>query len=579
MLISKRIKLYFSLVSLTAVLLTSLIIGYLVHTLTVNIITNEKQKGLEVFRDLKAFEIENYFKQIKSESLVLSNNSTIINALTKFNDAFKNFPKSKENTMLYQNNYQKYLNDFKQEYIKKNGDGNYDPKILLQLVNDDSIHIQQKYVIDNLNKFSKDKTKYKVEDDSEYGKVHNQYNEYITKIKEKLNFYDIFLINNNGDIVYNVSKEMDFGASLKQDYLATSSLGAVFTGALNAKDDNYVAVSDFNPYLPSLGLESAFIATPVVDKNGERIGVLAFELSIDAINTIMTSNYNWEDVGLGKTGEVYLLGPNYEFRSISRYLVEDLNKYLTTMEKVGMSKAALIKIRNRKNNIGIQVNKSKGALAAFNNREGFQIYKDYRNIEVLSSYKPLNIPELNWVILAEIDKKEAYAPVNKLKKELILFSILIAIVLSLFGWYISSLLTDVIMLPVKRYCKVITQIAKSKNLTKRIEVKTDDELGYMAKALNKLLESFQNSCKTTLKSAKIMHETADNLQKLVAKREKEKIEMKDKKEEKKITKENFDYDKDVQKASSELEALSGKLKTISEEFEFLEEEAEKRSYW
>ena len=43
-----------------------------------------------------------------------------------------------------------------------------------------------------------------------------------------------------------------------------------------------------------------------------------------------------------------------------------------------------------------------------------EIFKDYRGVEVLSAYKPLSLGQLNWVIMSEIDKTEAFAWVEPL---------------------------------------------------------------------------------------------------------------------------------------------------------------------
>lgn len=568
MLISKRIKLYFSLVSLAAVILTSITVGYLVYTLTVNIITEEKQKELEAFRDLKTIEIENYFKEIRSEVLVFSNNDTIVDALTKFTSAFHSYPKTKNQEKFYRDKYNEYLYKFKEGYLKRNGENDYGRDRMESLVTKRTLPIQYKYVINNPFKFTEKSNLYDVEDDSEYNKVHKAYHDELKKIKDKFEFYDIFLIDNEGNIVYTVSKEMDFGSSVSNQYLFTSSLGEVYEAIRKSDDKNEVVISDFKPYLPSFNMEAGFLATSVFNKQGKKIGVLAFQLSLDAINKIMTNNYKWEEVGLGKSGETYLLGPDYEFRSISRFAIQDLTGYLYALERAGMSKASLTKIRNRKNNIGIHAKKTLGAELAFKKREGFHIYKDYRNIEVLSSFKPLNIEGLNWVIIADIDKKEAYKPAHKVTYQIIMFSLAIALVVALFAWYMSSLLADVIMKPIKRYCKVIAEIAKTRNLTRRIEVKTKDELGEMAIQLNSLLESFQNSCKTTKESTLLMYKTAAKLKEIAAKSE----HISAPSEEEEIS-------KDVKEASTDINELCKKLEKISEDFEFLEEEAEKRSYW
>lgn len=57
---------------------------------------------------------------------------------------------------------------------------------------------------------------------------------------------------------------------------------------------------DFRPYHPSYNAPASFIASPIFDGD-ELEGVLVFQMSVDKINAIMTSNGDWADAGLGGT--------------------------------------------------------------------------------------------------------------------------------------------------------------------------------------------------------------------------------------------------------------------------------------
>ncbi len=53
------------------------------------------------------------------------------------------------------------------------------------------------------------------------------------------------------------------------------------------------------------------------------------------INRVMTSGKQWERDGLGKTGEVYLVGPDFRMRSDSRFLIESPQQYAEQLTKNG----------------------------------------------------------------------------------------------------------------------------------------------------------------------------------------------------------------------------------------------------
>ena len=78
---------------------------------------------------------------------------------------------------------------------------------------------------------------------------------------------------------------------------------------------------DFAHYEPSYNKPAAFIATPVFD-GSELKGIVAAQLNIDDINAFMTSSGNWEQEGMGSSGEVYLVGEDASLRTSSRFLIE-----------------------------------------------------------------------------------------------------------------------------------------------------------------------------------------------------------------------------------------------------------------
>ena len=69
---------------------------------------------------------------------------------------------------------------------------------------------------------------------------------------------------------------------------------------------------DFAPYAPNAGAPTAFAGVPLTI-DGQFAGVMAVQISLARINRIMT-----EPSGLGKSGEIYLVGPDRLMRSDAR---------------------------------------------------------------------------------------------------------------------------------------------------------------------------------------------------------------------------------------------------------------------
>lgn len=142
-------------------------------------------------------------------------------------------------------------------------------------------------------------------DGSHHGEWHSQYHPFLRDFQKRFDYYDLFLVESEtGRIVYSVFKELDFATSLVDGPYAKSGIADVFRKANQSTTPDYVALSDFAPYLPSYQDPAAFIAAPVFE-GGEKTGVLILQMPIDRINAIMTHGGRWAESGLGATGETY----------------------------------------------------------------------------------------------------------------------------------------------------------------------------------------------------------------------------------------------------------------------------------
>jgi len=177
-----------------------------------------------------------------------------------------------------------------------------------------------------------------------------------------------------------------------------------------------------------------------------------FELKPSAISNIMKN----EEVvkSLGRSGEVYLVGPDSMMRSESRFFKNSIQRLPVKTETV------------RK---------------AFMSGEGSHLNKDYRGIMTLSSYNRLNIPGLDWIIVAEMDKREAMRPVYKLANEIVFLSIFITLILFVFAYVISRTITKPII-----ELKNATIRVRNGDLESMLHIKSNDELGELTENFNRM---------------------------------------------------------------------------------------------
>lgn len=295
-------------------------------------------------------------------------------------------------------------------------------------------------------------------DTTAYKQIYNKYYDYFNAMKEKYDFYDIFVIGvSYGHVAFTISQESDFGANLKHGIYRDTHLAELWK---SVKETNKTHLIDFKPYAPSNGEPASFIGTPIKE-DGEVLAIFAIQVSLNEINSIMQDR-----TGMGGSGETYLIGEDYLPRS-DLYFGEGKHSVLYSFQNPQQSK--------------IQTIASEKALTG---KEGIEIIKDYRGVPVYSAYEPLDIEGVNWAIMAEIDVSEVNAPINTM----IITIVIIAVVISAIILVLSILLSRSIANPIKQATGLISDMAKGRLTDERAETKSKDEIGTLIDSLNVMLD-------------------------------------------------------------------------------------------
>jgi HAMP domain-containing protein len=322
-------------------------------------------------------------------------------------------------------------------------------------------------------------------DGSGYSEIHRRYHPIFRNIIEKFGYYDMFLIDPQGNIVYTVFKETDFTTNLKTGPYKDSNLARLVALVQTAKEQNYAWLIDFESYTPSYGAPAAFIAAPIFN-HSTLVGVLAFQLPVNEINAVMTGNQNWEGDGLGKTGETYLVGNDTLMRSVSRFLVQDPQGYVQRLQSIGIKDTEINRINQYGTSILQQRVDTLAVRAGLNGQQGTQIIPDYRGIPVLSSYAPLHIDGLNWAILAEMDLAEAYAPIYSFRQQVLISATLLLLVVTL----LAMGLAHVFVKPIQKLMSSARRVTLGE-LETISEVATEDEFGELGQSFNAMVQSLR----------------------------------------------------------------------------------------
>jgi len=481
------------LLALIPATIIAIVITWQANTSSFTVLEEKTKAQLTSLRELKKSQIDNYLKQVAGQVTVLAHNPAVKQAANNFTKAFtqESIPAAQPNTpkISLQSYYQ---GDFAETFNAKNPEKTNTAQLYSQL-SERAKHYQTKYIADNDYPLG-NKNKLVSAGDSPYDKIHQQYHPMFNKYLQQFGYYDIFIVDvKSGHIVYSVFKELDYGTSLITGPYAQTGIAIAYNKALALSNRNTTALADFQAYYPSYDQAASFIASPIKNDKNITTAVLIFQMPIDGINKIMTNNNQWQQVGLGLSGETYLVGSDDKLRSESRFLIEDKENYYKALESAA-NQPNLNKIKSYGSALGLQLVETQGAKHALSGKTGFDQFADYRGVEVLSAYTPISYGEYTWALLAEIDVSEAFAAATALSNTLLVNCIIILSIIALISIITGLISTNKLVKPLNLLVANITNIAQGDgDLTVQLDIaKRSDEIGDIGKAFNNFVSKIRH---------------------------------------------------------------------------------------
>lgn len=313
----------------------------------------------------------------------------------------------------------------------------------------DSAGLQDAYITNNPNPVGERDKLDQAPESIPYHFQHGQFHPYFRQIKDTVGYYDIFLFNRDGDLIYTVAKAADFATNFMNGTYASSGLGDVFKKARDG-DIGQVHFADFTAYAAGDGEAAAFLATPVVDQSGEIIGVAAVQVPSSQIDAIFN-----QQAGLGQTGEVYVVGPDLLTRSTSRF--ENGPAVLADVSTLDHVRAVL---GSGQSHLGDAINLS--------------------GTEVLSKGILIDVFERSWAIIGEIASTEVQAPAVRVRNKMMLVTLVVAGIGAFLGWLTAQSVTR----PLSRLGNAMIEVSEKSYDVDLAEQERGDEIGSLFRSLD-----------------------------------------------------------------------------------------------
>jgi len=279
------------------------------------------------------------------------------------------------------------------------------------------------------------------------------------------NTYDVFVLDKKGTIIAS-SDEEDIGKDKSFDPYYLGGKEGVFI------KDIYISSHKQR--------KTITFSAPVFDeKDIIFLGVVVLRVSPEVLFNITTDR-----TGLGQTGEAYLVNKDGYMITPSQFLDDVILKQKVDLKHSEHSEPSDTLLKEKISTI-----------------------EDYRGIEVLSVHT--HIPEMGWCLVAEIDTKEAFAPVTQLTNTLILiFAIILFIAI-----FFSSFIPRTITRPLRKLHEGTEEITKG-NLDYKVGTTSPDEVGQLSRAFDEMTTNLK-------KSREELEEYSKNLEKKVEERTKD----------------------------------------------------------
>lgn len=508
--IKQQLIIAFITIAAASILISSVLIGRNAISESEIAIRHQVEQKLVAARDLKKSQIEDYFKLINNQLRIASSAPWLIDSADYLKTAFFDYPLQTGGKIELSAIENYYNNEFNRVYKENNDGESADTNALLSNISDNALFLQQDYIALNPNPLGNKDSLIKTNNNSAYDLLHQEYHPQLRQYLQTYGFYDIFIVEpDSGHIIYSVFKELDFATSLLTGPYSQTGLAEAFKQGMKLENPNDTVLVDFAPYLPSYSAAASFIASPIM-RDGERLGVLIFQMPIDGINNIMTNNNSWKETGFGESGETYLVGSDHLLRSQSRFLIENKDNYLTAM-KSQTDKGTLAKISATGSAIGLQKVNNISTQQATSGESGVSYLKDYRDEAVISAYTPINVLGHNWVLLSEIDQQEAFAHLEELVDSIIVTTMITAAALIIIMAALATLFTRVLVHPIETFSKKVKQITSQKDLSLRIPTQGNNEFSSLGLALNSMLDSLSTFTDNMRDSAKYLETNSSQL--------------------------------------------------------------------
>jgi methyl-accepting chemotaxis protein len=319
---------------------------------------------------------------------------------------------------------------------------------------------------------------FNITEKSEVKKIYSAYDNYFKDFIKKNELEDFYLVcSKHGHVMYSATKKSDLGQNIKVGDLRTAKISEAWRKTVA---DGKPHLTDIESYSPSNGEATMFMSVPML-KKGNIFGVIIVQISPKMIDKIMHDR-----IGMGDTGETYLVGEDYLMRSDS-YLNPETHSLKASFKNPDRGSV-----------------KTVASSDAISGKTDTKFISDYRGAKVLSSYAPFEYNELHWAIIAEIDEGEILATVYELRNNILIMAAIFLVIILLAAWSLGNYIS-------KPISKAVKSIMESNNQVVSASTEITDSSTALAQGASEQASGVEEVSATIEESTTINTQNSANL--------------------------------------------------------------------
>jgi methyl-accepting chemotaxis protein len=284
---------------------------------------------------------------------------------------------------------------------------------------------------------------------------------------------DIIMLNQNGQMLYSAAQNIVYDVAAEANAQTNPAVSGLWSTVMQTQESMMTDVYKESPEsLPVL-----YMGSPVFSSTGDLDATIIFQIDTERITALLS-----DKIGMGETGETYLVGEDFLMRSNSRSIPE--NAVLN--QKVD-GKAVVLSLKHQAGTMEVE--------------------KDYRGISVLTAYSHLELNEkmgtsFDWSIITQVDETDAFSLLDKLRVNILWTALILIFLVGIAGFFQSKIIAE----PINdlSYRFVMLNDGDFTVEIPEIEKRRQDEIGILMKSFNDWTRQFRKQLKRLMDSTSLL---------------------------------------------------------------------------